>query len=322
MAMADVSREVNKAAGEKETEDAVFIRRLAASYNKNAYDGKDRVLELHYTDIDKTYQILLGKDGSKVYTDGSLSSTTCIATSYEVWAGIARGEIGAGEALGKQMYTVSGDFSLMTNWNKYFGNGTAEIEDSSEEGLKKPSMATMLIPWIVYWTAISFDPKRGSLIALVVCALTPLLMRRHRFVIWDKLSLVAVAVLSAAAYMLGEGDAAAIAAGYLVFGLMWLGSCLVNEPLSATYVKYKYGGDRACRNLLFMKTNYILSACWGVLYVLTAVLTWVLRSEGLGNMSLIVNNVLPVGMGLFTVWFQKWYPAYLASGGGRRNRRN
>ena len=322
MAMADVSREVNKATGEKETEDALFIRRLAASYNKNAYDGKDRVLELHYTDIDKTYQILLGKDGSKVYTDGSLSSTTCIDTPYEVWASIARGEIGAGEALGKQMYTVSGDFSLMTNWNKYFGNGTAEIENSSEDGLKKPLMTTMLIPWIVYWTAISFDPKRGSLIALVVCALTPLLMRRHRFVIWDKLSLVAVAVLSAAAYMLGEGDATAIAVGYLVFGLMWLGSCLVNEPLSATYVKYKYGGDRACKNLLFMKTNYILSACWGVLYVLTAVLTWVLRSEGLGNMSLVVNNVLPVGMGLFTVWFQKWYPAYLASGGGRKNRRN
>ena len=191
MAMADVNREVNKAAGEKETEDAVFIRRLAVSYNKNAYDGKDRVLELHYTDIDKTYQILLGKDGSKVCTDGSLSSTTCIATSYEVWASIARGEIGAGEALGKQMYTVSGDFSLMTNWNKYFGNGTAEIENSSEDGLKKPLMTTMLIPWIVYWTAISFDPKRGSLIALVVCALTPLLMRHHRFVIWDKLSLVA-----------------------------------------------------------------------------------------------------------------------------------
>jgi hypothetical protein len=39
-------------------------------------------------------------------------------------------------------------------------------------------------------------------------------------------------------------------------------------------------------------------------------------------MSLIVNNVLPVGMGVFTVWFQKWYPAYLASGGGRKNRRN
>ena len=322
MAMADVNREVNKAAGKKETEDAVFIRRLAASYNKNAYDGKDRVLEIHYTDIDKTYQILLGKDGSKVCTDGSLSSTTCIDTSYEVWASIARGEIGAGEALGKQMYTVSGDFSLMTNWNKYFGNGTAEIENSSEEGLKKPSMTTMLIPWIVYWTAISFDPKRGSLIALVVCALTPLLMRHRRLVIWDKLSLVAVSILSASAYMSGEGDATAIAAGYLVFGLMWLGSCLINEPLSATYVKYKYGGDRACRNLLFMKTNYILSACWGVLYVLTAVLTWVLRSEGLGNMSLIVNNVLPVGMGVFTVWFQKWYPAYLASGGGRKNRRN
>ena len=322
MAMADVSREADKTAGEKETKDAALVRQMAALYNTNAYDGKDRVLEIHYTDLDKTYQIFLGKDGSRVCTDGSLTSTTCIDTSYEVWASIARGEIGAGEALGKQLYTVSGDFSLMTQWNRFFGSDTAEIEDRSEKGLKNPSMTTMLIPWIVYWTAISFNPRIGSMITLVVCAMIPVIMRHRQFVIWDRLSLVAVAVLSAAAYILGEGDATAIAVGYLVFGLLWLGSCLVNEPLSATYVKYRYGGDRAYKNLLFMKTNYILSACWGVLYILTAALTWVLRSEGLGNLSLIVNNVLPVGMGVFTVWFQKWYPAYLASGGGRNNRRH
>ena len=110
MAMADVNREVNKAAGKKETEDAVFIRRLAASYNKNAYDGKDRVLEIHYTDIDKTYQILLGKDGSKVCTDGSLSSTTCIITSYEVWASIAGEKSGPAKLWGNRCIRFPGIF--------------------------------------------------------------------------------------------------------------------------------------------------------------------------------------------------------------------
>ena len=38
---------------------------MAALYNKDAYDGKDRVIEMNYTDLDRSYQIFLGKDGSK-----------------------------------------------------------------------------------------------------------------------------------------------------------------------------------------------------------------------------------------------------------------
>ena len=107
--------------------------------------------------------------------------------------------------------------------------------------------------------------------------------------------------------------------GYLLFGLIWILSCIFKEPLTATYVKYQYGGDRACRNLLFMKTNYILTYCWGVLYVLTAIWTWILQSDGLGYLSLIINFVIPAGMGIFTLWFQKWYPAYVASGKGGKH---
>ena len=97
---------------------------MAALYNKDAYDGKDRVLEMHYTDLGVTYQIFLGKDGSLVFTDGSLKATTHIDTPFDVWVSISRGEIGGAEALGKQMYTVTGDFSLMLEWDHFFTGGT------------------------------------------------------------------------------------------------------------------------------------------------------------------------------------------------------
>ena len=97
-------------------------------------------------------------------------------------------------------------------------------------------------------------------------------------------------------------------------GLMWLGSCLTREPLCAAYVKYNYGGEAAHDNPLFMKTNYILAACWGALYVLTAIWTWFARQEGYGAILIVVNNLVPVAMGLFTVWFEKWYPAHVAKG--------
>ena len=76
---------------------------MAALYNIKAYDGKDRILEICYTDLGTTYQILLAKDGSGVITDGSLFSTTRIDNPFEVWTSISRGEIGGAEALGKQL---------------------------------------------------------------------------------------------------------------------------------------------------------------------------------------------------------------------------
>ena len=315
--MADASWGISKTTGEKEPDDLVFTRQMAALYKKDAYDGKERVLEIHFTDLDHTYQIRLSKTGSEVFTDGSLSSTTHIDTPFTVWSAISRGEIGGAEALGKQMYTVSGDFSLMIDWDKFFGStsGVKKTEKAPQNTIeqKKPSMMTMLIPWITFWIAVSINPEVGAVITLLVIATIPFIMRKHNFVIWDQLSMAAVALLSAAANITGNG-ALPTNIGYLVFGLFWLLSCLTKEPLCATYVKYNYGGESAHQNPLFMKTNYILAAAWGVLYVLTAVWTFLLKKAGFGNVLILVNNLIPVLMGLFTAWFQKWYPARMARG--------
>lgn len=315
--MADASWGISKTTGEKEPDDLVFTRQMAALYNKDAYDGKDRVLEIHFTDLDHTYQIQLSKTGSEVFTDGRLSPTTRIDTPFTVWSAISRGEIGGAEALGKQMYTVSGDFSLMINWDKIFGSASVvkKTEKTPQNTIeqKKPSMTTMLIPWITFWIAVSIHPEVGAVITLLVVATVPFIMRKHKFVIWDQLSMAAVAILSAAANITGNG-VLPTNIGYLVFGLFWLLSCLTKEPLCAAYVKYNYGGESAHQNPLFMKTNYILAAAWGVLYVLTAIWTFLLKKAGLGNVLILVNNLIPILMGLFTAWFEKWYPARMARG--------
>ena len=310
--MADASWGISKTTGEKEPDDLVFTRQMASLYNKDSYDGKERVLEIHFTDLGHTYQIQLSKTGSEVFTDGRLSPTTRIDTPFTVWSAISRGEIGGAEALGKQMYTVSGDFSLMIDWDKFFGSASVvkKTEKTPQNTIeqKNPSMMTMLIPWITFWIAVSIHPEVGAVIATV-----PFIMRNRKFVIWDQLSMAAVAILSAAANITGNG-VLLTNIGYLVFGLFWLLSCLTKEPLCAAYVKYNYGGESAHQNPLFMKTNYILAAAWGVLYVLTAIWTFLFKKAGLGNVLILVNNLIPVLMGLFTAWFQKWYPARMARG--------
>ncbi len=80
--MADASWGISRTTGEKEADDLVFTRQMAALYNKDAYDGKERVLEICYTDLKHTYQIKLDDKGSEVLTDQSLAATTRIDTFY------------------------------------------------------------------------------------------------------------------------------------------------------------------------------------------------------------------------------------------------
>ena len=39
-----------------------------------------------------------------------------------------------------------------------------------------------------------------------------------------------------------------------------------------------------------------------------------LMTLGVGATLIVVNNLMPVLMGIFTGWFEKWYPARLARG--------
>jgi len=197
--MADASWGIKKTSGEKEDRSLTFTRQMAALYNKDNFDGKVRVLEICYTDIDKTYQVLLDGDGSKVITDGSLKVTTRIDTPWDVWGSISRGEIRGDEALAKGLYKVNGDFSLMISWDKFFVSRVENTRENIEKGhrkKKKPVMLTMLIPWIAFWVSVSINATIGAMITMLICLAIPLLMAKRKMIIYDKLSIFLVGILS------------------------------------------------------------------------------------------------------------------------------
>ncbi len=328
-AMADASWGIDRMTGEKEEESLTFTRQMAALYRKDAWDGKDRVLEIYYTDLDRTYQILLEKEGSRVCTDGSLSATTRIETTYTLWRKIAEGAVDGAQALAEHRYRVKGDFGLMTRWDDFFGGAGREEGADGEaasdgwgvptgllEPDRKPVMSSFLIPWIVFWAVAPIRPTTGGMAGIAACALAPLLFVRHRRTIYDLISGIGVAGLSLVV-LCGLPARGAVCGSYLLFGLMWLLSCLGSIPLSASYSMYEYGGKTALRNPLFMSTNRILTAAWGVLYLFIGLWTFFLMEGGLGWMMGLTNIVAPALMGGFTAWFQRWYPARRAAGKGR-----
>ena len=310
--MADASWGVSRD-GEKEDDSFVFTRQMAALYNKKAYPGHDLVLEMNYTDIKKTYRIFLGKDGSQVSEDLNGGFTTQINTPFSVWRSIAGGEIAGDEALMKHLYSVEGDFDLMLHWDDYFGAGQSTSEVKSEtEKEPKTNMKWLLAPWIAFWIAAAISSFWGSLISIAVCLLIPLLMCRAKATIYDKVSCFAAGGCSIA-LLAGAPPVLVIPISYFLFGLMWCISCFTKIPLTAHYSKNSYNGDSALRNPIFMKTNRILTAAWGILYLLTPVWTYFIMKTDAGSFVGAINSVLPVLMGIFTAWFQKWYPKHVAS---------
>lgn len=140
--MADASWGVGES-GEKEDPSLVFTRQMAALYRKQVWPGRDIALDMNYTDIGKTYRIVLEEGGSRVETEPaegfSAGFTTRINTPLSVWRSIASGEIAGDEALMQHLYSVEGDFDLMMHWDDYFGAASgADVgeTDAGESGAR------------------------------------------------------------------------------------------------------------------------------------------------------------------------------------------
>ena len=330
-AMADASWGVGES-GEKEDPSLVFTRQMAALYRKESWQEHDVVLDMNYTDIGKVYRITLGQRGSRIevepedgFADGF---ATRINTPFDVWRSIASGEIAGDEALMKHLYSVEGDFDLMMHWDDFFGaassagaNNSDALEgaNSDDEGNSKSAsepktnMLLLLIPWIVFWVVASIDGFWGSLVSVAVCVLLPVLMHRTKATLYDQISGLGVGACSVA-LLAGASPILVIPVSYLLFGLMWTVSCFLKVPLTAHYSKNGYNGEAALRNPIFMRTNRILTAAWGVLYLVTPIWTYFIMQTDAASYVGAINSVLPALMGVFTAWFQKWYPRHIARG--------
>ena len=330
-AMADASWGVGES-GEKEDPSLVFTRQMAALYRKESWQEHDVVLDMNYTDIGKVYRITLGQRGSRVEVepeDGSADGfTTRINTPFDVWRSIASGEIAGDEALMKHLYSVEGDFGLMMHWDDFFGaaSSAGAINSDALEGVNsgdegngksasepKTNMLLLLIPWIVFWVVASIDGFWGSLISVTVCVLLPVLMHRTKATLYDQISGLGVGACSVA-LLAGASPILVVPVSYLLFGLMWTVSCFLKVPLTAHYSKNSYNGEAALRNPIFMRTNRILTAAWGVLYLVTPIWTYFIMQTDAASYVGAINSVLPALMGVFTAWFQKWYPRHIARG--------
>lgn len=248
----------------------------------------------------------------------------------------------------KGMYTVSGDPSILISWDTYFSpdldeeskGQKAEIQKAEEEtgssfaktsssasetsgsGLQKPAerkgkklkwtnMLIFLLPWTFWWTLANNPPELCVGGCLIGLALTWLLFSSYTKTMYDTLALVVVLGLCAA-YLFGVSYEIVFTLSLLAFGLLWLYSCLPGRiPLCAWYSSGGFGQEDAFKNPIFMKTNWIIALGWGISYLVISLAAWVFLQNGQIEPARICSYVIPALMGIFTAWFQRWYPRHI-----------
>jgi hypothetical protein len=176
---------------------------------------------------------------------------------------------------------------------------------------QKRDMLLLLLPWIAFWAAIPLVPALGAYAALVVAAAMPLFYGVRKATVYDAISVFCVTVLSIATIIKIDVQFL-MPLSYFFFSLLWLVSLFTRIPLCAWYSSNQWGGDAAFENPLFVLTNKIICAGWGVMYLITSVCAWFLMQSDYAQFTGIITQVCPTLMGIFTAVFSKRFPAYYA----------
>lgn len=294
-----------------------FMRQMRASFNPEASRGVNSVLQINYTDLNEAYQFVIKEQSCELLIEAAHIPTTTIDTDYDTWKKISEGSLDGAQAMMQKRYRVSGDFDFMMLMSDLFGGRRVKSQEEQAkpaEASKKSKMLLFLLPWIVLWVILPFNSHHAPLAALAVAALVVAAGHaRWEFTTYElvnPLILTGILIL----VMFTSADLQIImAASYFIFALLWLASFFVRIPLTAWYSRYSMGAG-ALANRLFIKTNYILTILWGLLFLATAIWTYYLWYTPLFKYSGILNQIAPALMGLFTAWFAKWYPARVARG--------
>lgn len=287
-----------------------FLRQMAALYNSGMYK-KDIILEMHFTDIDKTYQLLLGKENCTVKTDHFSPYTTRIETPFETWLEISEGKISGSEAMMKRLYKVSGDFDTMLKLDDYFGaENPVEITRDSQ---KSPNMLLLLLPFLAMWILMPFDYILGGAAGILASGIVTILHFWWKPTPYERIGTFATTLIGLFTIVTG-GAAWQVSLPSFASGILWLTSAFLKIPLTAYYSCKDYGGESAYGNPIFMRTNRILTVVWGIAYLLWGIVElFVAGTPGSLIFDISIWAFTAV-LGMFTAWFSKWYPTKIARG--------
>lgn len=300
-------------------QEELFLKQMVASYRPEGY-RKDLLIKIIFSgemDSNKPYFLKVSTDSCELKTVKIGVPDLIIETPFDVWLEISEGQRNGAQAMMDGLYRVSGDFDIMNYLSDMFGGASQQSQEKKDqvEGHKSPNMNLFLFPWIALWVVLPIEAINhlAGIIAIGLCSLVALLGIKIKLTVYDHLTITLVPILGLLSLQ-NFDSIILICLSYFLFGMIWLISTLSPKPLTAHYSATRYGGSSAFDNPLFIKTNLILTKCWGFWYLLIAPISFFLLNSPLKQWTGVLNQVAPLFLGIFTIWFQKWYPSWIAGG--------
>lgn len=171
------------------------------------------------------------------------------------------------------------------------------------------------VPWIIHWSTMNNTGLSNSIkigIPLLLGALLWGYRKAFGKPTWMEIgtpvyfALAGLITLSGCGFFPIYGDVV----DPLVLAGLWMSTLASSMPLTGDYVKWHFH-PALWTNHVFIRTNAIITAVWGVIYLLQAAMALAGHYAPTQAFSLMVaRHLLLVPAGIFTFWFQKWYPAY------------
>ncbi|MDI6870198.1 MAG: NAD(P)H-dependent oxidoreductase [Bacillota bacterium] len=305
----------------------------AASFNPAAAGDLRADIQFHVTGKEAgDYVLRIGDRRCTFHTGTVPKPRLTIDTPSEVWLRIARGELSGQTAYLKGLYRVEGDLGLLIRMGRLFrqadgSDPDAAAPDSTQKAERPefgrlPGMAWLalaFLPWIWHWSIGALtgaDPWWRWVPSMALAGLLWGYRWRCAKPTWMETGTALYFGLAGLVSLVGGSffEAYGDVTGSMVLAGVWLGSLASAMPLTGQYSKTQWPPE-IWSTPAFLRTNAILTASWGGVYLLQALLALIGHHYPVqAQQWAVVRHLLLLPAAVFTAWFQKWYPLQPQSG--------
>lgn len=298
-----------------------FLENMKTRFNTNNNLGIIGNLEFSFEDINESAYFSIDNNELKLVPGRSNEFLLKIITTFENWLKVSSGEVDGPTALMKGLYRIEGDMSILmkmdtlfvTDNNKESVTAKSNISDTKFYGIRGFKwMSIDFIPWIISWVCIEFNTALGSFLPLFISGIILILKKRKNSVTFFEISngLYFLGLSIFSVYFRDELLLNGVYINYFSIAAIWGISVFGNSSLTADYSIFNQEKDMST-NIIFHKTNEIITLFWTMIYIIQGVSKIVLVHHGLGHYSILLYLLLILGF-RFTSVFSKWYPEYIA----------
>ncbi len=293
-----------------------YMKEIQAAFNPKIRPKMNAVLQIDFADIKERYQFVIKDETCTLLRNDFARESTAININLSTLERIMEGKIDAAQSLLEKKFTVTGDMRL---FNAFLDGlfGPIVLNPDKKKKLIPITFKNTpywfflaMCPWLFCFLFVDYNPLIGVVIPLMISGVLCSVKRGADLVYFEKATLLLFSLLGLTVVTFGanyDGNTFALL-GYFALALIWSISTLKTVALTADYTHF-FNGRNALKNVLFLKTNRILTYIWALVFLIQAGMTMWLNTTMMVHFAAIIPILLSIPTFVFSLWFLKWYPS-------------